>query len=227
MDITDETQLKRAILEDELLELVLKHYDRLVMHGGTAIWRCYGGNRFSRDLDFYNNLDPSKESEFQKNIHKILIDNGYSIREEKYNNKTLTLHIIIRGNATTGKLDITFKKASGIAAEYVKVDGSKKLIYSLSPEELLREKIDTYINKYENGTDEIQDLYDIMILKDKVTPTQKISERLKKLVLKVKERAPEDEKELHKLIISGVTPDFTGIINIIERWLDEIGRRNS
>ncbi len=94
MDITNEVQLKRAILEDEMVDLVLKHYSNFVMHGGTSVWRCYGGNRFSRYVDFYSNIDLSEEHTFQKRFHKLLIKNGYTITEEKYNNKTKTLHVI-------------------------------------------------------------------------------------------------------------------------------------
>ncbi len=127
MKIINETQLKRAIVEDEIVELLLKHYENFVMHGGTAVWRCYGGNRFSRDVDFYSNLSPSEESVFQKQLHKLLLESGYPIREEKYNNKTRTLHIIFKGNDTTGKMDITFMKAEGRTVEYTRVDGSKRM----------------------------------------------------------------------------------------------------
>jgi predicted nucleotidyltransferase component of viral defense system len=36
--------------------LVLELYDKFpsaVIHGGTAIWRCYGSNRFSEEIDVY------------------------------------------------------------------------------------------------------------------------------------------------------------------------------
>ena len=161
MDITNETQRNRAIIEDEIVDLMLKYYSGFVMHGGTAVWRCYGGNRFSRDVDFYSNLRPSDESRFQKQFHKLLIEKGYPIREEKYNNKTKTMHVIFKGGSTTGKLDITFENAKGIAAEYLRVDGSKRIILALSPEALLNEKIDAYLDKYSVQSHEIQDLYDM------------------------------------------------------------------
>ena len=42
-----------ALLQDEVMEILYGIENGLVLHGGTAIWRCYGGNRFSEDLDFY------------------------------------------------------------------------------------------------------------------------------------------------------------------------------
>ncbi len=225
MDITNETQLRRAIIEDEVVDLILKRYGNFVMHGGTAVWRCYGGNRFSRDIDFYSNLDPSGESPFQKQLHKLLVDHGYPIREEKYNNKTKTLHVIFKGEGTTGKLDITFAKARGGAVEYMRVDGAKRIIRALSPEALLNEKIDAYSNKYEKQGHEIQDLYDMAILKNRIDkPSEETCKRLSAFLSKVKGNAPKDERVLKQLVISGVAPDFSSIIGILERWLDDVGR---
>ncbi|MDE1849825.1 MAG: nucleotidyl transferase AbiEii/AbiGii toxin family protein [Candidatus Micrarchaeota archaeon] len=224
MEITNETQLKRAVLEDEALDLVVKTYSNFVLHGGTAVWRCYGGSRFSRDLDFYSNLSASGESVFQKSIHKTLVDNGYSIREEKYNNKTQTLHVIFRGNDTTGKLDITFKKAEGHAVQYLRVDGAKRMILALTPEELINEKVDTYLNKYAQKTEEIQDLYDIVVLKDKVDrPSAKMHKKISDFIKRIKDRHPTDENGLRQLVLSGVSPNFNDMISMLERWLGEAG----
>lgn len=51
-------QLKRqnhkelAIAQDIMVENIFNIEDA-VFHGGTAIWRCYGGNRFSEVIDLY------------------------------------------------------------------------------------------------------------------------------------------------------------------------------
>ncbi len=45
-------RLRLAELQDEVIDII---YDRFepdaVLYGGTAVWRCYGGNRFSEDID--------------------------------------------------------------------------------------------------------------------------------------------------------------------------------
>ena len=222
MDITNETQLKRAVVEDEVVDLLLKHYTLLVMHGGTAVWRCYGGNRFSRDIDFYSNLDPSEESHFQKQLHKLLVGSGYPIREEKYNSKTKTLHVIFNGADTTGKLDITFMKAMGIAVEYLRVDGAKRIIRAIGPETLLNEKMDAYSDKYKNHGHEIQDLYDMLILKDKIgKPSNDTRRKLSAFLDRIKDSPPKDERGLRQLLLSGVAPSFGNITRILEMWLDD------
>ncbi len=225
MHIPDETQLKRAIVEDEIVEFLLSRYPDFVMHGGTAVWRCYGGNRFSRDVDFYSNLAPSEERRFQKNLHKLLIAGGYPIREEKYNRKTKTLHVIFKGAGTTGKLDITFMKANGIAVDYLRVDGSKRIIYALSPEAILSEKIDAYSNKYEVQTHEIQDLYDMVVLKDRISnPSKEVHKKVMDFIARIKHDPPKGEKRLRQLLLSGVAPSFVEMIDMLERWPNDFGK---
>ncbi len=222
MNFRDDSQKERALLEDALVDIVYDSFDNFVMHGGTAVWRCYGGNRFSRDVDFYANLDEQNESAFQKKIHKILIDKGYPIREEKYNRNTRTLHIIVKGNGTTGKLDITFAHAKGDAVDYARIDGSKRIIYVLGPEELLNEKIETYISKFKSGNSEIHDIYDIMVLKDRVRiPRKKTLDSLAKMLDIVENSPPKNEKQLAGLILSGVSIPFNGIIKSLRGWLDD------
>ncbi len=222
MFFKNEAQKARAILEDSLVDLIYSSYDSLVMHGGTAIWRCYGGNRFSRDVDFYANLDPKDESAFQKELHKLLAANDYPIREEKFNNKTNTLHVIVRGYNTTGKLDITFAHAKGEAVEYARIDGSKRIIHALSPENLLNEKINVYVSKFKDGMAEIQDMYDIMVLKDRVNnPSKKTLASLKNMISTVRGKPPKNENELEGLILAGISIPYDRIIETLTRWLDD------
>ncbi len=59
MNLPLEKRLKKrahvelAYLQDELVEIMYSLDPKIILHGGTAIWRCLGGNRFSEDLDFY------------------------------------------------------------------------------------------------------------------------------------------------------------------------------
>ncbi len=222
MDFNNDVQRARAVLEDALVDLIYKNFGGFAMHGGTAIWRCYGGNRFSRDVDFYANMDKNDESAVQKALHKLLVGSGYSVREEKYNSKTSTLHIIMRGYGTTGKLDITFAHKRGEAVEYMRVDGTKRIIYALNPEELLDEKIATYSNKQKAETEEIHDLYDILILKDSVRrPGTKVLRELTALLSSIEKRPPEDVGELPNLLLSSAAPSFDEIVRLLKGWLND------
>jgi len=53
-----------AFLQDEVVEILYAIESRLVLHGGTAVWRCYGGNRLSEDLDFYLHASKSELEKF-------------------------------------------------------------------------------------------------------------------------------------------------------------------
>ena len=47
-------RLRLAELQDEVIDII---YNRVepdaILYGGTAIWRCYGGSRFSEVIDIY------------------------------------------------------------------------------------------------------------------------------------------------------------------------------
>ena len=59
MDLSISRFLKRreeieiALLEDEIVAIILNITDKIALHGDTAVWRCYGGKRFSTDIDVY------------------------------------------------------------------------------------------------------------------------------------------------------------------------------
>jgi len=36
-----------ARLQDIVIDVLYKIFPNAILHGGTAIWRCYNGNRFS------------------------------------------------------------------------------------------------------------------------------------------------------------------------------------
>ncbi len=53
------TKLSMAMLQDTLIDLI---YDTIqadaTLYGGTAVWRCYNGNRFSEEIDNDNSFCP-------------------------------------------------------------------------------------------------------------------------------------------------------------------------
>ena len=53
LNLKDAKQVALARLQDYVVEALIAVEPNIVMHGGTAIWRCYGGNRFSEDVNVY------------------------------------------------------------------------------------------------------------------------------------------------------------------------------
>lgn len=226
MEIRDSSQLEKAKLEDVLVELLYGRYNGLVFHGGTSIWRCYGGNRFSRDLDFYLNAKtPKDKMQHYKELSDFLKESGFSMKEKGYENSTDTMHFLVESNVKM-KIDINFKYKNGVRAEYMRVDDSKIVVLSLSPSELLNEKIAAYSDKLaaRGGFKhpEAHDLYDIYYL---VSLIKKGDERtvksLRLLVDRIKGNPPSDMGSLGHLILTGLSPSFELMQNSIKKWLDD------
>jgi predicted nucleotidyltransferase component of viral defense system len=226
VEIRDPMQLAKAKMEDTLVALMYSQYDDLVFHGGSSIWRCYGGNRFSRDLDFYLNAATSKEKTLHyKALSDFLKESGFLMKERGYEKSTDTMHFLVESD-TKMKIDIDFKYKKGTKAEYTKIDNSKIIVLALSPTELLNEKIDAYNDKLESAKGfkhpEAHDLYDIYYLVSLIKIGDKETvKRLMSLADRINGTPPPDINSLGHLILSGLPPSFELMMNRINRWLDD------
>jgi len=91
-------------------------------------------------------------------------------------------------------------------------DGTFILVNTLSPEEMILEKISAYKKRKK-----VRDLYDIFFLLKFVENKEKIKEALKDFLEKFEK--PEDEKELKVLIISGSVPNVESMVEVIRAWV--------
>lgn len=144
----------RADLEDKVIDIIFSITNNAVFHGGTCVWRCFGGERFSKDIDIY-----IKNKKVVKKIIDYLNYNGYRTK--------LSIPSFSKNN-----IDFYFYKVKGILDlqiavldvhggfnDYENLNGSKININTLNPENIILEKIDAY-----NDRREARDLYDIWIL---------------------------------------------------------------
>lgn len=221
-------QLEKAKMEDMLVEVLYGTYQDLVFHGGTAIWRCYGGNRFSRDLDFYYKIKADEDQSISyKEMREFLKGKGFAIKSGGYNKDTDTFNIVVEGSEKVKmKIDVNFKYKRGSPAEYLNVDDSKTIVLSLRPEELLNEKLDAYEDKFHNTSEikkpEAQDLYDIYYLTTLIAkPEWDSVTRVKRLIMEIKDRPPPDMGSLGHVILYGVSPTFDFLIERITTWSNE------
>lgn len=189
-------QIEIATLQDEIVDIAYSTDENLVFHGGTAIWRCYSGKRFSEDLDFYSTSFSSRIDEF---IDKIKA-NGLSISKAKDTGNVIFL--AVTNNRAIVKFEVSHdRKVQGTSVTYELVDGSSVEILSLTREELISEKILAYSDRRF-----IRDLYDIFHLtKDPVE-----SDELKKQLLAFCQNLPNpvDESILKSIVYSGLPPSF-------------------
>ena len=203
--LKSEKQIAIARLQDLAMDSVMAIEKGIILHGGTAIWRCFGGKRFSSDLDLY-----ASEKQFKKlkgNLTWELNKRGVTMDYPQS-----TAHVINAHNAQASvKLEI-LKKPNGkrsIQKEYVRADGTKMFINTLSEADFITEKIKAY-----NSRGYARDLYDIYhLLSSYGKPDNKINKKLGAFLKSI--IPPKDEKQLKELVYEGVAPTFDTIINYI------------
>ena len=190
--------------QDKIVEEIFKVFDKAVLHGGTAIWRCYKGNRFSEDIDVYMPKNLDNLNLIFENLEKI----GFIIEKKKIGKNSL--YSSLKFGRTIVRFEALFKEIKGEIKEYEKIDGNIITIYTLIPEELIKEKINAYQSRRK-----IRDLYDIFFLLRHIKNKREVSDELKKFIRNFKN--PLDEKDIKGLIIEGIIPDVNGMLNYIQR----------
>lgn len=194
-----------ALVQDTLVQELYNIFNDAVLHGGTAIWRCYQGNRFSEDLDVYIKRDLEKINLLFNNLSKI----GFVIKKKKISGNSL--YSELKNNRTSVRLEALFKKIEGVLKEYETSEGNLMTVYTLTPEQLINEKIDAYLKRLK-----IRDLYDIFFLLRHVKDKNKINSKIKKLLDEF--RKPTDESELRVLILGGIIPDADKMVDYIKNY---------
>ena len=200
-----EIHKKIAEAQDLIVQEMLNSFNSVVLHGGTAIWRCYKGNRFSVDIDVYIQKDINKINLFFKNLEK----KGFVIKKKRI--KENSLFSDLQFNRVSVKFEALFKNVKGVLKDYETIEGNYIVLYSLTPEELIAEKVDAYIKRLK-----IRDIYDIFFLLKYVEDKNKIKMQIQKLFKEFK--SPVDEKELRILVLEGIAPNYKEILDYLKRW---------
>ena len=192
-----------AKAQDIIVATLYQAFDEAVLHGGTAIWRCYKGQRYSEDVDVYISKDAKKTGLFFEMLGK----KGFLIEKKKIGEKSI--YSILRFNHTVVRFEAIFKKANGSLKEYETAEGNLLTVYTLTAEELIREKAAAYLSRFK-----IRDLYDVFFLLRYAEDLSRVKPSLTELMKKFKE--PADEQELKILIIEGLTPDTNKMLDYIK-----------
>ncbi|MEK6961079.1 MAG: nucleotidyl transferase AbiEii/AbiGii toxin family protein [Nanoarchaeota archaeon] len=195
---------KIAQAQDIIVEEVYKIFSRAVFHGGTAIWRCYLGKRFSEDLDFYLPDEPDKIRKLFENIEK----RGLLAIKKKISANSVYSEFEMDREAV--RLEATYQKTEGHIVDYETADGNIISVYSLTPEEFVMEKVETYIKRRK-----IRDLYDIFFLIKLVKDGPSVKRGIGKLITSY--QSPLDEEDLKAIILEGITPTSKEMIEYIQR----------
>ena len=194
-----------AYAQDLIMKEVYSIFNNAVLHGGTAIWRCYGGKRFSEDLDFYFPNDKKKIELLFENLSKT----GFNIKKKKISDNSVYSELEL--GRTSVRLEATFQKISGIICDYEMSDGNITPIYSLTPKSFLVEKSNTYLKRFK-----IRDLWDVFFLLKMVDVPNSINE-IGYLIKNY--RPPNDEGDLKVILLEGIVPSAEEMIKYIkQKW---------
>ncbi|MEK6894208.1 MAG: nucleotidyl transferase AbiEii/AbiGii toxin family protein [Nanoarchaeota archaeon] len=200
-----EVHRKIAYAQDLIAKEVYLVFDRAVLHGGTAIWRCYGGKRFSEDLDFYFPKDKKRIETLFENLEKA----GFNIIKKKISNSSV--YSELEFDRTSVRLEATFQKVSGTIHDYEMSDGNIISIYSLTAPEFLAEKSRTYLKRLK-----VRDLWDVFFLIKMINDPHSIKE-IGELINNYKK--PIDESDLKVILLEGIVPSADEMIHyIMQKW---------
>jgi predicted nucleotidyltransferase component of viral defense system len=198
-----------ALAQDILIMEIYNSFPQAVVHGGTALWRCYGSNRFSEDIDLYLPISFRRES-FRRLLDG-LIRKGFGVEKFKKTGNSIFSKYSYLGVAV--RLEAVFKKVENpVTRKFEMSDGTFILVNTLKPEEMLEEKIRTYLERRK-----IRDLYDVFFL-TRIVEKREVRSNTVKLVEKFK--MPVDEKELKAIIISGSIPKAEEMLESVKRWAE-------
>ncbi len=192
--------------QDIIIKELYGVFERAVLHGGTGIWRCYHGARFSEDLDVYIPRDLKKI----ELLFSILQKRGFAVLKKRI--RAQSLYSTLQFNRVQIRFEALFLPVSGILKDYETAESHLLPIYTLAPEQFIKEKVAAYLNRKK-----IRDLYDIFFLLPSVQNKKSISSEISHLIKVVEE--PIDSDELRVFILEGVAPTAQDMLASIKRWM--------
>lgn len=198
-----------ALAQDILVIELYKKFPDAIIHGGTAIWRCYGSNRFSEDVDVYL-PKKYKNKKILEDFFEQLKDSGLKLTKFKLTNDAFFSKL--NYGETEIRFEAVFKEVKSVLKAFELTDGNSINVLTLSAEDFILEKILAYKKRKM-----VRDLYDIYFLLNFVSDREKVNKKLKDFVENIEK--PLDEKNLPALIISGVSPRVDEMIKVIKIWV--------
>jgi len=202
-----ESHKQIALAQDIIVQEMYKIFNDAVLHGGTAIWRCYKGKRFSEDIDAYLNREGEKINLFFSNLEK----KGFTVKKKKIGENSLFSLLSI--NRIEVRFEALFKKKSAVLKEYETAEGNLITVYTLALEEFINEKAEAYLKRLK-----VRDLYDVFFLLRYTQHKNKVKLSLQKIAKDCKN--PKDERDLKILILEGVVPNVQDMKEYIKNYIE-------
>ena len=200
-----------AELQDRFIDSIYSFERDFVIHGGTAIWRCYKGNRFSYDIDGYVQSG-LKMGHVSRELAWALSKGGAKLDKARRIGRAIVAQV--SNQDTQLKVEIGIRKIPRkVVREYERVDGTFTSVLTLTPEDLILEKVRAY-----SGRQYMRDLYDIYHLIGQVTEKRHIRAKLSRFIRSI--NPPTNQSELPMVIYSGVSPTYDRMVDYIRASLE-------
>ena len=201
-----------AFAQDVLVDEAYDAYETCVLHGGTAIWRCYGGTRFSEDLDAYlPGATPEMDSRFRRGVAA----KGGKERKFKRTSSTVFAKFEIGGGEASFEGAVREPPGKEVSG-WETLEGGRVMVAVVPPDELLAEKASAYADGRK-----VRDLYDVLFLTGVAPGGEKARGAVRSLLDGYE--PPVDEAELKALVLAGAVPTAEEMLEALERW----GRRST
>ncbi len=202
-------QIGKARLQDIAVAALYNVDQTAVLHGGTAIWRCYAGNRFSDDLDIY--LRSTKRIEAVRNGLAFSLSRvgAWIAGSSAIGNSTV---IVVEAEGSRVKLEFGLPKGRirPIAKNYERTDGTFTTVLTLSAEDFIVEKMDTYMSRRY-----MRDMYDIFHLAGMAEKSSGLRRKVCAFINSAQD--PVNEDSLKAIVYSGAVPSYEDIVAEIKR----------
>ncbi|MFQ5647968.1 MAG: nucleotidyl transferase AbiEii/AbiGii toxin family protein [Candidatus Aenigmatarchaeota archaeon] len=194
--------LQVAELQDKLIIEMCSRFG-IVLHGGTVMWRVYGGKRFSFDIDVYWERP-------QDILEHFKASGAFKLVRSKVTGSGVAYLRFQEGGAVV-EVDISppFRELRPVDGEFYLVDGTSVILRALSPEELLKEKISAFKSRKK-----ARDLYDAFYLLG-IARDAGVKNELRGLVPLLKNE-PADFAGLRELMLVGKAPEFKTIVRRVK-----------
>jgi len=222
--------IEKDYFQDLLLFHIYKQTNLFIFKDGTALYKLYGLQRFSEDLDFSLKEEVNGEEIVKRAL--VNIDNA-KIKEIKRIKDSLLIKIALKGILTkynTIRIDINFKNVvfdefdvKNYISSYVDINPFNLRVLNLK--EMLAEKIHALLNR-----ESTRDLYDLFfLLKFVEIDKPLINKKLElfhmeinytKLKKRINSLETLWEKELKPFILSEL-PEFEGVSTFVLSKLNE------
>jgi len=221
--LSNKEHIEKDYFQDVFLYYLSKKTNNFVFKGGTCLYKLYGLNRFSEDLDF-SLVEEKADNEVESTIREAVKNaDFFKIKSVKNLHDSVLIKISCEGILTgynTLRIDVSIRNkllrgfdVKNYVSEYV--DIAPFSLRVIKPEEMVAEKIHSLLRR-----DKARDLYDLFfLLRLSKFDKEIVESKLKIFGMRFSKRMLEEkirkigvvwEKELRAFVL-GDLPEFDAV----------------